>query len=310
MLFTQFSVASFAIINVADTFSDSTESTPRRLGLTEYYMQFSVNWMKNGWPYERCQPKLGLGCEGGFKAWCCDTDWNCVDQARAWYECHPKYFGPNLSNVCCPDEYSSLPSVVDDEDEDEDASDASEDEDARTRTKTKPGPSLICRGDWASEHSLWTRWMHVGTLVARTDARMIVLHAQEFQKAIVSFPTEHAVKYATTFVESLCDASKAELSDLSIASRRIVEASLSTTFPESYLPVEEEISKMNAAHLQAHERGLPGNPRACRSGYFAHGRRTVLGNNKEESVPDLVTEIWLPPEQSLRSSQTDLVANP
>eukprot|EP00747_Dinoflagellata_sp_TGD_P020244 gnl/TRDRNA2_/TRDRNA2_127695_c0_seq2.p1 gnl/TRDRNA2_/TRDRNA2_127695_c0~~gnl/TRDRNA2_/TRDRNA2_127695_c0_seq2.p1 ORF type:complete len:208 (-),score=9.35 gnl/TRDRNA2_/TRDRNA2_127695_c0_seq2:119-742(-) len=121
MLFTQFSVASFAIINVADTFSDSTESTPRRLGLTEYYMQFSVNWMKNGWPYERCQPKLGLGCEGGFKAWCCDTDWNCVDQARAWYECHPKYFGPNLSNVCCPDEYSSLPSVVDDEDEDEDA---------------------------------------------------------------------------------------------------------------------------------------------------------------------------------------------
>jgi len=66
-------------------------------------------------------------------------------------------------------------------------------------------PELVEMGDWCSEASLWTTWIHVGKLQAKHLAEVIAVSAQHFRTEVHKFPALIAFikKYATTFVMKL-----------------------------------------------------------------------------------------------------------
>jgi len=63
--------------------------------------------------------------------------------------------------------------------------------------------SMVGPSEWLCEQLLWMQWMHVGTVTAMSDCRLLVLNAEQFQKIIKGFPTEHARVYAAAFVKRM-----------------------------------------------------------------------------------------------------------
>lgn len=63
----------------------------------------------------------------------------------------------------------------------------------------------VFKGCWLCEAVLWVDWSHTGTLVAVTDASLIVLEHKDFARLIASSPPAHgfAVLYARQFVANL-----------------------------------------------------------------------------------------------------------
>eukprot|EP00928_Gymnodinium_smaydae_P069796 TRINITY_DN5351_c0_g2_i1.p1 TRINITY_DN5351_c0_g2~~TRINITY_DN5351_c0_g2_i1.p1 ORF type:complete len:883 (-),score=104.79 TRINITY_DN5351_c0_g2_i1:86-2734(-) len=76
------------------------------------------------------------------------------------------------------------------------------------RSKSSSNGLVVCHldsGEWCCESSLWTSWVHQGTLVADTFSQTSLLHAQPLidvikQNRMVAQPTK---KYAQLFVEAL-----------------------------------------------------------------------------------------------------------
>eukprot|EP00927_Polykrikos_kofoidii_P015056 TRINITY_DN16687_c0_g1_i1.p1 TRINITY_DN16687_c0_g1~~TRINITY_DN16687_c0_g1_i1.p1 ORF type:complete len:877 (-),score=125.33 TRINITY_DN16687_c0_g1_i1:15-2645(-) len=70
----------------------------------------------------------------------------------------------------------------------------------------------LMRGDWASEASLWTDWMHRGTLTARTDAKVAMIDTSLFGQAVINFrsgsldPTAYAKEFIRWLNEEAEDA--------------------------------------------------------------------------------------------------------
>ena len=62
---------------------------------------------------------------------------------------------------------------------------------------------LVGMGMWLSEPTLWTHWIHHGTLRALGVCQLLVLEAEILQSVIGPYPTNHARKYAVLFVEML-----------------------------------------------------------------------------------------------------------
>jgi len=61
---------------------------------------------------------------------------------------------------------------------------------------------------WISEATLWTRWVHRGTLSAVQDSRLYALDAKEFQQIVIQFQHSgfNPRDYATSFVADLNEA--------------------------------------------------------------------------------------------------------
>mmetsp|Transcript_27566 Transcript_27566/g.42988 ORF Transcript_27566/g.42988 Transcript_27566/m.42988 type:complete len:972 (+) Transcript_27566:69-2984(+) len=65
--------------------------------------------------------------------------------------------------------------------------------------------SRVEKDTWLGEASLWTHWVHRGTLKAESFCRLCTLDAKQFQELVVSFdhPEFDPRVYATAFVEEL-----------------------------------------------------------------------------------------------------------
>jgi len=64
---------------------------------------------------------------------------------------------------------------------------------------------------WISEASLWTRWSHRGSLVARSECRLMAIDALRLLDSVMSFPTMHANVYADKYLEWLNKMSESKL---------------------------------------------------------------------------------------------------
>lgn len=76
--------------------------------------------------------------------------------------------------------------------------------------------TLVHENQWVAEPTLWTHWMHRGTLEALTECRLCILDVQKFQEIVGHFhhPCFDPKTYATKFVK-LLNAYDGELTDLS-----------------------------------------------------------------------------------------------
>jgi len=74
------------------------------------------------------------------------------------------------------------------------------------------------KGEWSSEATLWTHWMHRGTLRAKQESRVLLLDAVTFADMVSQFwtPEVNPKRYARDFVEGLNDMDPAFLSDLTV----------------------------------------------------------------------------------------------
>jgi len=81
----------------------------------------------------------------------------------------------------------------------------------------------------ATEASLWTRWIHRGTLKAVSECTLLAMDADKFQRIISPFPTHHAHLYASAFVELLNVLDNSALTDLRIVDQ---EDLVDCAFPE------------------------------------------------------------------------------
>lgn len=91
-------------------------------------------------------------------------------------------------------------------------------------------------GDYLAEATLWTHWMHRGTLRATTDSQLLTLDSEKFQEIVGPFPTQHPQCYACAFVEELNVANRGEdanLSDLR-GDLETEDKMLSFAFPEFF----------------------------------------------------------------------------
>merc|ERR1712032_1545747 len=61
----------------------------------------------------------------------------------------------------------------------------------------------VAYGQWICEASLWTTWVHIGTLQAHTECRLLGIDATRFVNIMTTFPTLHANVYATNYVTQL-----------------------------------------------------------------------------------------------------------
>lgn len=77
---------------------------------------------------------------------------------------------------------------------------------------------VVAERMWASEAALWTSWIHQGTLTARSDAKMAVLDAEQFQDVCETYMRKakgqgfNPKLYASAFIEELN--AREELTDL------------------------------------------------------------------------------------------------
>ncbi|CAK0856261.1 unnamed protein product [Prorocentrum cordatum] len=88
----------------------------------------------------------------------------------------------------------------------------------------------VKEGQWLCEAVLWTRWTHCGTLMARSDCRMLSITAQAFHKACEKFPSLHPGEYADQFVHHLNEYLD-DLTDMRLSDAQ-VESMLEAAFPE------------------------------------------------------------------------------
>merc|ERR1712039_624790 len=73
----------------------------------------------------------------------------------------------------------------------------------------------VIEGQWISEATLWTQWVHAGDLIATNDCRLFALDANEFQKIASHFENDEWTRgYATQFVKALNRVKEEELSDM------------------------------------------------------------------------------------------------
>mmetsp|Transcript_54817 Transcript_54817/g.123427 ORF Transcript_54817/g.123427 Transcript_54817/m.123427 type:complete len:369 (-) Transcript_54817:11-1117(-) len=74
------------------------------------------------------------------------------------------------------------------------------------------------RARWVAEANLWTTWMHRGKLQAKTDCRLLVIDAEQFQDTVSQFYTSemNPKQYAQEFVDGLNEIEQVELSDLTV----------------------------------------------------------------------------------------------
>jgi len=87
-------------------------------------------------------------------------------------------------------------------------------------------------GQWAAEASLWTSWIHSGTMRAAEETTILQIDAQEFAKIVSPFPTNHAHKYAVSFVSLLNRSAEQGIrSDLRIDEQEDI---IPKVFPEMY----------------------------------------------------------------------------
>jgi len=100
---------------------------------------------------------------------------------------------------------------------------------AFTYQQDRQAPARLKRGDWACEPTLWTRWIHCGTLRAVSDCTLMSLDAERFAEIASPFPSNHASTYAEAFVESLNDSDGRVLTDLRTSE---VEVGALAAFPE------------------------------------------------------------------------------
>merc|ERR1719265_2038891 len=73
--------------------------------------------------------------------------------------------------------------------------------------------------------------MHCGTLQAATDCVLLELMSPQFRAIVAPFPTAHARTYAASFLRSLNDCDREELTDLPSDS---VDRGMHAAFPEVY----------------------------------------------------------------------------
>ena len=82
----------------------------------------------------------------------------------------------------------------------------------------EPETFLLEDGDWCCEASLWTRWVHVGTLQAVTESEILALDAKRFIDVTKEYHlVAHACAlYCDLFLESMNQATENDvpLSDL------------------------------------------------------------------------------------------------
>lgn len=81
-------------------------------------------------------------------------------------------------------------------------------------------PRCLKPGQWVSEASLWTQWMHCGDLWAASDCTLLVLDAEKCQNIIAPFPSPHAANYAAAFVDHL-NSDKGAVTDLPLAEEEV-----------------------------------------------------------------------------------------
>jgi len=61
---------------------------------------------------------------------------------------------------------------------------------------------IVSNSEWISEPCLWTAdWVHVGTLQALTNCRLLELDAVKFEAIVSSFSSDHVQMYAHGFLE-------------------------------------------------------------------------------------------------------------
>merc|ERR1712050_58029 len=65
-----------------------------------------------------------------------------------------------------------------------------------------------------SEATLWTTWMHCGTLRAVTECTYLALDSERFRRILSPFPSPHAQAYAWAFVSTLNGWSRPQMTDL------------------------------------------------------------------------------------------------
>merc|ERR1712150_280877 len=77
------------------------------------------------------------------------------------------------------------------------------------------GVTVVEAVQWVSEATLWTPWMHMGSLTAITESRLIVIDSRHFQDIVAQFdhPDFDPRVYADEFVDAL-NSSKEEITDL------------------------------------------------------------------------------------------------
>lgn len=61
----------------------------------------------------------------------------------------------------------------------------------------------VDRGIWISEAVLWTKWTHCGMARSKDEVRLLVIDAEHFTETVSHFPSDHAGRYAETFVDYL-----------------------------------------------------------------------------------------------------------
>lgn len=84
-------------------------------------------------------------------------------------------------------------------------------------TDGESGSALKPEEKWASEAVLWTPWIHLGTLRARSECQLTMLNAGDFQSICVQFRTQefYPKMYAEEFCMELNDCThKEEITDL------------------------------------------------------------------------------------------------
>eukprot|EP00929_Paragymnodinium_shiwhaense_P024560 TRINITY_DN1506_c1_g2_i5.p1 TRINITY_DN1506_c1_g2~~TRINITY_DN1506_c1_g2_i5.p1 ORF type:complete len:1166 (-),score=265.66 TRINITY_DN1506_c1_g2_i5:49-3546(-) len=78
-------------------------------------------------------------------------------------------------------------------------------------------PSMRAVGckNWISEAVLWVHsWIHMGTLRAETNCRLMTINALKFQEILGTFPSMEPVKYANRFTQFVNDQAPNERSDV------------------------------------------------------------------------------------------------
>jgi hypothetical protein len=75
------------------------------------------------------------------------------------------------------------------------------------------------RDTWIAEHVLWTSWIFHGTLVAKTECQVTMVHAERFQELMLEQPLDvaegvDARDYAKEFMKKLRDTEEEERTDI------------------------------------------------------------------------------------------------